>query len=544
MSIVDQITPQPTATQLAAKLAELQAWVGSKVPDIDPTDPVFVATVLTPWVLKLAETENQVAAIEKLVRASSNALSSYPAELHAQIRQFIADRHGVSASSATFASGEVRLTLSSASAPLVIASGTRFFAGNIAFQTTQPWIIQSSSASGVRPLRPTGDGTFVATVPVIAVVAGVSGNIVAQTAMSASTANERIISAAAESNFVGGSDSNSLAWILQSIRSSTFSRTLGTRDQIIAWLQNNPLIGGVSQVGVVGFGDIELRRHIHPFLPLQRAGLADIYLAANYHPVRHTQTLQAVVLSTSPTDTRIHITVGRDVSPGFLEVVSITDNETGKPITVLTHTRGLDLTPTYDQQLPMLTEAYHGGFSAFQTAELVCSLPMTGLAAQSQRSVSVTFLKVAGLDIAQSVVSSRTVRSLAGDTLIRAAIPMFVSVRVSLETQFETLTPDIQAMQTAVSEEIASRPMRAQLTTSDIMRAVLPYLPDDVVATKVMFDARLVLPSGEVRRLTDNSVLSTPIDPAAQLSPRTVAMYCSPSDVQFSYDRVLTQSTP
>lgn len=544
MAIVDQITEQPTATETAAKLAELQTWVSTRIPDIDPTDPVFVSVVLTPWVIKLLETEKQVAATEKLVRASTNALSSYPAALHADIRTFIAERHAVTASSATLATGEVRLVLRNNSSPLVIASGTRFNAGSVAFQTVQPWIVQSSTAAGVRPLRPLGDGTFYATVPVVAVVAGASGNIVAQTALSVSVSIDRLVSASAESNFVGGAEANSLAWILQSIRSNTFSRSLGSRDQITAWLQSNPLIGGVSQVGVVGFGDVELKRHIHPFLPLQRAGLADIYLAANYHPVRHTQTLQAVVLSTSPTDSRLHITISRDVSPGFLEIVSVTDNETGLPLTILTETRGLDLTATYDQQLPMLEVPYHGGFSAFQTAELTCSLGVLGLAAQSQRSVSVTFVKVAGLDIAQSVVSGRTVRSLAGDTLIRAAIPMFVSIRVSLQTQFETLTPDIQAMQTAVSDEVASRPMRAQLTSSDVMRAILPYLPDDIVATEVMFDARLVLPSGVVRRLTNNSILSVPVDPDAQVTPRTVAMYCSPADVQFTYDRILTQSTP
>jgi hypothetical protein len=121
---------------------------------------------------------------------------------------------------------------------------------------------------------------------------------------------------------------------------------------------------------------------------------------------------------------------------------------------------------------------------------------------------------------------------------------MLVNVRIQLQNQFETLTPDVAAMKAAVSQEFFTRPMRDRVTTSDIVRAILPYLPDDLKVANVLFDAELILPSGVTRRITSTGTLECPLEPTLQLSPRTVAMYCSAANVQVTQDRMLTPSTP
>lgn len=547
MTLLQDLTPAATSTQIQSKLTELQTWLATQLPDVDVTDPVLISVVLSPWVKLLVENENTLSASEKLARVSSNNLSAIDSSLHDQVRQFIADIHGVSQSLATAASGELKI-ITSSQQTIILGAGTQFTTGSTVFATSQSYVLQSPAqpaTTATRVFRPTGDGKFYTTVPVVAMAAGAAGNVAIGTAFNTVAAKpESIISVAAASNFIGGEDSNSLAWILEAIRQNAFSRSLGTRDQIVAWLTNNPLIGGVRQVGVIGFGDSELVRDFHPVLPLQRAGLTDLYLASSYYPAQHTITLEAVVTGSTTVSTLLKVDIGRTDSPGFLRIDKVVDVETGLECKLVAESRGLDLTPTYNQQLPVLVNPYHGGFSAFQTASLEIDLSKTGLLVGERRNVSVTILRVAGLDIAQSLLSSRNVRSLSGDVLARAAIPMLVNIRVQLQSQFETLTPDVSAMQSAIAQEFDVRPMRDRVTMSDIVRAILPFLPDDLTVNNVLFDAELILPSGVVRRITSSGSLDCPIDRDLQLSPRTVAMYCSPSNVQITQDRILTPSTP
>jgi hypothetical protein len=356
-----------------------------------------------------------------------------------------------------------------------------------------------------------------------------------------------LVSIMAASNFVGGRDANTLQDLIDAVFANTAARTLGSRDQITAFVQNRAEIGNIRQVGVIGFGDPELSRDYHPFLPMHAGSKADVYLASEYYPSTQTVETSATVTDSGQGKDTLTIGLSRDVSPGYLRILDIIDSETGDAYTIESEIRGFDNTPIAGEQVPYLENATDASFSRFQTATVTISRPTPeGAVVNSgdNRQVQITFQRVPAIDVAQTLMSNRSNRYTGGDILVRSAIPIFLDIRIRLISQFPTNVPATEDLTQAVTDEILRRPMRAKLYRSDVVQAISRYLPNDLAVGEIEYSGVLIKTDGSSHKLLSKDDFACPYSPSEQLTPRTVAMYTAPSKVNISLAQEATLVTP
>ncbi len=109
-------------------------------------------------------------------------------------------------------------------------------------------------------------------------------------------------------------------------------------------------------------------------------------------------------------------------------------------------TRGMDTSPIVGELIPYLSSPVDAAFSRFQTASVRLTSASTGLSGGDTQDVTLTVLAVDNIAKAQSLLAGRAYRFVGGDTLARAAIPIFVAVSIQLHAR-----PGVQLSNAALS---------------------------------------------------------------------------------------------
>lgn len=546
MTLLDQIVGVPTSAEVEAYAVEFRNWISANIPTIDVNDPVVNAVIIGPWVNRIATMANRVDAISQLTALSASTIGSLASGVsEADISAFLCELHGVDNASESYAIGEVKIVFKTENPSRYLVNiGTVFTSpGGVEFTTNVGYVFASQSTNNTIQLRKNKDGGYYGIVPVIAVVPGSSGNIGADTSLTVSGSFPVDVECTTVDTFQNGKDGLSVAEILAKIKYRYASSVLNTREQIVLYLSKLQSLGNVSQIGVVGVGDSEMLRCDHPFLPVQKSGAADIYVACSNYPATKRVVVQAVVASSAAGQTKLTIPISEDDAPGYLKILSIRDVSSDLAISIDSETRDLNIEPKLGTLMPLITDPRHAAFSAFQTAVVVGNLPQTADVG-STRNVELTVLQQPGIAEAQSTISGRLVRSLGGDVLVRSAIPMLLSIEVTLTAQYELEVPNADLMKQAIVKEIGDRPMRASIFAADIIRAISRYLSDDIVPSSVSFSAEVIMTDGSSSVIHEVGKLDTPDNKAMQLTPRTAAFYTNTSMISFLLSRILAPSTP
>ena len=204
----------------------------------------------------------------------------------------------------------------------------------------------------------------------------------------------------------------------------------------------------IEDISIVGYGDAEMIRDQHWLFPLSGGGRTDLYL-------RSQQSTQAVSLVKTATLIDIltdggvwQFSIARDDAPGFYEVSKILVRgadpvETGFAVTE--DIRGLDLTGD-DVYVPDLETVMEGVYSRYQASTirfLDTSTPTAGLSINSStQDYDVTAVTMPLVKPVQEFLGDRGVRNPAGDILVKAAIPCFLSLNVELPRRRTDSTVD------------------------------------------------------------------------------------------------------
>jgi hypothetical protein len=544
----EHLVPGPTEQQVADKLMFLQDWLADAVPGLDVQDPVLNSVVLVPWINRLIAEENRITVLEQFGRLSYRQLESLSDQDAQTVRSLMVQLLGLSVQDASRSIGTIRLVVNSTDT-LIVPIGTVFRYGDVKFQNPEPLIarLAGSSQDNSKSFSTLGSGYWYVDLSVLAQEPGQLGNLAAGTKMLTDLVAPSLVDQFAATSFVGGSDPNSLDDMIRQVYDDTFAQTVGTRDQLVALIGSGRLLGGIRQIGVVGIGDVEHRRGQHPFLPVQRAGLVDIYLAATYYPVSYTFELDGTVLLHGPDGNKqnlVMLDVQSELAPGFLRVTELRDSQTGQLYDLVDETRSYQQTPKPDIQLPTGMTDLLAGFSAFQTARLYGKPQDGNLVVGEQKRLRVTVQRLAGLDILQDRLQSRQVRSLAGDLLVKAACPIFLSVTLQLQSQYSTQVPDVDKIKQAVVDLVSRRPMRAEIRVSDLASAISRYLPEDVSIREAYLEGDLILPTGKLERLYGVDVIQCPDRPFELVTARTSAFYCSIDNVTITFNKLIASGTP
>lgn len=530
-------------------LVELKNWLGTLLPDVDVNGVAIGNLLLYP----AADREGMLNALIQVLRDYSllkplpiNSLlgSSLRDEIIAkQIEEFnLSEVTGQAASGILelkFSSGESQVIPEGSE--FVSSSGTAFVGSSKLLRV----VSEGVNDSRIVPLIKRGD-SYVATIPVSMREVGVAGNVPIGTAFSSKVSFAGLISVTAAVTFSGGRDEKELGDIVNAFLDNRVAKVLGSRDQIAAVIRSGSTFGDVKDVGIVGSGDPEMHRDKIKFVP-GGGGMTDIYVASGSLLASLPVTLTATPITRPDAGPqRYTISVGRDVAPGFLDVISVTDPVTGNALSLEKVERGIDVSPILGESVPQISDIRQGTYSRFQTATITISDPLleTDPVNTQTRSVSVTFRFQPGIAELQSFLSRRSNRFVGGDTLVRAAFPVYVSMQIRLRSQTSDRLPDADKMRQAVVSEIYRNPMRSALYQSDIAVAILPYLSDHISIDAVDFYATYLDRSGNSIAVNSRDYLELPHLTAEQFTSRTRAFYTSAEWVDFTVEQIVGVEIP
>lgn len=532
------------------QLVDVENWIRELVPDLDVQSPVLRAMLIQPIAARQAMNDNAAAVLRDYSLLSKLPIDSIADDTTRNaVRQLQLQEHGLDTVPASAALGEVKLTFNSNN-PVVIPTGTSFSTGAVSFRVSDAFILKSelgapSGNASERVFRAEGDN-WVTTIPVSAIQTGQAGNIPAGTSMTVPSGLTGLVQVQAVSNFVGGRDAVDLGELVTTFFDNRVQKSLGSRDQVVALIRSRSDLASVRQVGVVGFGDPEMHRDKDRFIP-GGGGKTDLYVASGNFPSTIHYAVKAVPIARPDSgNQRYSVEIPRDAAPGFLEVESVHRTDTQVEFALKSTIRGTDTRGILGEQVPKILEVSQGTFSRYQTATLIVEDPEVESSPSNTEEIqlSVALRYLPGIASLQSLVSARETRYVAGDTLVRAACPLMLAMVIHGRSTEDDQIPDSEQLQAAVLSEISREPMRSAIYASDVIAAMSPFIRPTLSITRVEFYGRIITPDGKTVNINGVDELQLPNDPTNQLTPRTIAIYSTPTLIRFTVERLLSAGIP
>ncbi|GIW89583.1 MAG: hypothetical protein KatS3mg109_0015 [Pirellulaceae bacterium] len=531
------------------ELDALKRWLRDLYPELDVNGPVVNTLFLLPaaerqgYLDKIIRVLRDYSLLKPLPRNTILSESLRNELLEQQLKEF-----NLTVQEGQPASGLLRLRFSDNSSR-VIPDGSEFTSsGGTAF-VSQSYLLRASSSGSSDSrvvLYQKRDNSYEVVLPVTMRSPGVAGNVSVGTAFTSSLLLDGLTSVTAAATFSGGRDAGDISDVINSFLDGRFHKAVGSRDQLVALIRSDNSLGDVKDIGVVGSGDPEMHRDKIKFIP-GGGGMVDLYVSSGSFPATVPIVLDAVPISRPDAGAqRYTISVSRDVLPGFLGVIEARDQETGAELLIESVAMGVDTSPIYGESVPTLQSVSHATFSRYQTATITVVDPALDYdpTRTDLRRVSVDFWYQPGIREIQSRLSSRSVRYIGGDILVRAALPCFVSVVIRLRSPSSDQLPDANVMKQAVVSEIFRNPMRGSIYLSDVASAILPYIRPSISIVAVDFYGVLFAPDGGHRSINTRDEISIPYEPESQITSRTAAFYTSTDLVQFTVEQTVGVEIP
>jgi hypothetical protein len=428
------------------------------------------------------------------------------------------------------------LTTISAAARFTADTTGAVFVPAEAFTILPPNVV--ATASNQRTMIPVGDGTYAATIVLQAIVAGTTGNINRGVTLLPNSAINNTNAVYAATDFISGRDAISNEEYLTKLSAGLAAKTIGGRQNYVAAILNQKAFANTASLSVVGCGDPEQQRDQHSLFPISGGGKVDIYAQTNGYAQETEQLLSATYVGPVSGGTKWQIILPRDSAPGFYEVTRIAapknTNVTGYGVTL--DVRNVDLSNlTFVPDIMYIAE---GAYTRYQTAVIQfddTDTPTTGLVAGTTKKLyAVRTIGMPLIAELQDFLSSRDVRARGSDVLVKAPVPCFTKIAFDIRKEASDATPDIAAIQQAVSAAISKIGFSGQLHASVISNVAHKYLTGRQALSSIDMFGRIRRPDGTTTYVRDNTMLVIPSDYNRGVSGRTTAFLTRPEDVAVS----------
>lgn len=426
-----------------------------------------------------------------------------------------------------------------------IAASTRFSVGTstITFSPAASFVVlppgSVATSENERVMTDVGDGTYAATITLIAGETGVAGNIRRDEELVPNIGLNNVVTVYAAADFIGGKEPETNESYLKRLKTGLAAKTIGGRESYVASILNQPEFANTVALSVLGFGDQEQQRDQHGIVPMSGGGKVDIYAQTNAYAQDREHLLTATYVGPGATGTIWQLIFGRDVAPGFYEVVRIVapKDQTSTGYGIVQDTRNADLTLL--DFVPDVLYTKEVAYTRYQTAvirfEDTNTLPVSSLVpGTSKKLYAVTTRSMPFIHELQDFVSARDNRPRGADVLVKAAIPCFTKISFDVRKLASAAAPDIAAIKQAVADTVAAVGFSGQLHASLISSAAHKYLlPGQALGPIDMF-GRIRRPNGSNIYVRDNTILKIPNQPDNLVTGRTTAFLTSPDDVSVS----------
>lgn len=425
-------------------------------------------------------------------------------------------------------------------ASLTLAVGTVFVGNGQQFVTTQVFNAKAEASqindSTDRLITRTADGRYTFTITVVAAVDGAAGLLRRNTALVPQILPLGFVKAYAVDDFVDGRDTETNDALLLRMAQGVATKALSGRTAMQAALLEQTAFQNVRQNSIIGYGDGEMRRDRHWIWPVAGGGRCDWYIRTG-REVFHKQLTKTATLIAKDTVTghgTWQFSLARDESPGFYEVSAVRiagSTETGT-FTLVSDTRGLDLTGS--AFVPDLADAGEAVYSAFQTATIRFVDTLTDTTALALGATARYDVETRGQDLIadlQAYVSDRGVRHFGADCLVRAPVPCFVQLSLTITKKSTEAAPDVTAIKEDLAAAVNGIDFVGQLNASKLYDVIHNHLQNDTVVSGLDMLGRLRRPDGATTWLRSGEVLLVPAEPEQLVSYRTVQFFCAPADI-------------
>jgi hypothetical protein len=484
--------------------------------------------------------------IDRYLRARSlKALAEDPNLADQDLVDDVLSNYRVTRRQGTTAVGTVAVVVTD-NITVVVPAGATYTTNGVAVSVTAPIVARPAGSQiltdNERILEPRGDGTYVFTVPAVATEPGAAGNLRRGTKLTPEPLPARFVTAFASEDFTGGSDTEVNQELLVRLETGIAAKVMQGRTNIIALIREQPEFSNTLHYSIIGCGNPEMFRDQHSIVPVAGGGRIDIWARTAALPLTSTLRKEATLIARIGTRGTWQISLTRNDAPGFYEVLRIsptTTAEGGFPPQV--DVRGFDMTGLTHR--PDVVSAFEAAYSRFQTATIQfqdLDTDVTSLDIGAKAEYSVVVVGMPYLDNLQTFCSDPAHANLASDTLVRGAVPCWVSLHGQIFSKPDRTLPDLDAIKLAVVAGINQLDFPGRIYTSTIADIVHGYLTTGQAIGPITLLGRIRRPDGETIFLRDQHILEIPQAPSALVTPRTTAFLLDPESVTF--DVVITEN--
>jgi hypothetical protein len=441
------------------------------------------------------------------------------------------------------ASGPVQITLSS-QVVMTIPQGTVYTANGVNFTTDAAYTTRTDPSTVLsvtdKLLTPVGNGTYVFTVNMTAQAVGAVGNLTRGTRLVPTVAPSPVfVQAQALTDFSNGVDQETNAQLVNRLYTGVALKAWSNRMNVPAMLQSQAGFRRILSTSVIGYGDQEMVRDQHSIWPGSLGGRVDLYVRTQGPVASVVLSKKATLVATATEGGIWQFSLGRDEVPGFYDVGQVAQAGTlsaivpGYPIT--SDTRSFDLT-NFPQDTPDIVVASEAGFSRYQTTTIRFNDTDTLVSAADvgtfTRTYDVLVRYMPLIDQVQDFLRQRGVAPPGGDVLVKAPVPLFITVSFNITLQPGVVQPSVSALQAAAAAAVNGLGFGVRLTAAVLSAAITPLLPPGSVLSQVSMTGKLRHPEGNIDTLNASDVL-VPVYTASHpmTSQRTVGYFLTPSDV-------------
>lgn len=535
------VTVQDLATLDPALVAQYDTELTTLLNELNPTLDLS-AGVLHDLLLHLkaildAATEQNIT----LVREANSlaAIAVDPTLADSTVVDNCLSNFNVVRNPGTTAGGPIAIVLSSLTA-VVIPNGALFTIGGLEFITTTAYAARTSSDSVTTSndvlISAVGNGTYVFTVPVEAVAIGSLGNVTRGTEVTPDQPPPDFSSAYVKADFVGGTDPDTNTTLMTKLAQGLAIKSWSNRPSDMSLITKQPDFENILNSSIIGFGDSEMLRDQHSIWPGSTGGRNDVYLRSQEMYQNQVITKTATLVSKLGQVGTWQFGVALNDAPGFYVVDRIlltTQSQTATGFQPSSDVRGLDLS-TDPLPPPDIVETIEGVYSRYQTAviqfnDTITDVTSTVLGTTQDYNVVLRVMPLVAE--VQDFINVRENRPPTSDVLIKAPMPCFTAVTLTVNYKNGTTAPTIAAVQNSVADAVNAMSFSGTLATSYIAQALQTTVPNLVSLTDVSLDGDIRAPDGTTASITGTESIEIPDDFPNMVSGRTTAFFLDPADV-------------
>lgn len=517
------------------KREELIAFVQEKYPTIDISRGVFSTLILELSAIFGAKFEEELNRWK--ASRSFKAIEEDPTLADDTAVEHILSNYNVSRKSGAYATGTVTLVFSK-NISYIVPIGYSLRCNDITFITTQSYAVYSSNSSVIDEdslvLTPTKDGGYSCKIEVTAETTGSAGCIKKNSDLEIITPITSLVRAYAAEDFVGGSDTETNAVMLNRFKSGLATPCWGNKYNIESLIRAET--SHILDLAVAGYGDVEMTRDQLTLFPVSVGGKTDLYVKTAPYSSTITEKLTANLQSIDGNVYTWSTFVPADILPGFWEITGIESELTEEEPDVVSGT--LVSEGNYSRnELVISTEDCF--FTVYQGREITFTTePLRSVELWSSFDFNISLYGCPYIDEIHNIVTKDSLKPVSSDVIVRAPIPCDVYATIHLNYNNSSALTDEQqlAIQNALSVYINNTGFNQTLLVSDLIPIVQNELVSGQKIAGIQLDGIILSPNLKRKRISSNQYLKVPNIPSEGITSKITAYYTRPERVSFSYN--------